>query len=308
MRPLMMSGGILLSMAALFLAGCGSTGIPTATSLDGVPTQYGLYAVDGGGDYQRLDGDKQWEVRTWDKRSDLGRNTAFLVFHRGIGTSQKPLNELVRLYRVSSVRHDIQPDGGFREASRPRWKTVEREEFLVPLDFGPVPSRQDAILAVPRGGLAPGLYSLQYHGGSSVHASRLGVGWNDTDKTDYAMVNCVDRYVSKTGAPNYRLCSEEAPGTGLRISVTSSRQRSTAMGRALSVEGTIENVSDKAQSIPSMLLTLSDPEGRPVEQREFDPGIRNLAPGERTGFRKEFLDPSPTASRVVVAFSERGKP
>ena len=308
MRLLMMTGGVFVSMTAVLLAGCGSTGTPNATSLDGVPTRYGLYAVDGGGDYQRLDGDKQWEVKTWSERSDLDRETAFLVFYRGIGTSPKPLSELIRLYRVSSVRHDVRQDGGFEDASRPRWTTVEREEFRVPLDFGPVPNSQDAVLAVPREKLALGLYTLQYEGGTSVHASRLGIGWSTANKSQYAMVNCVDRYVSDSGSPQYRLCSEEAPGTGLRIHVTSSRQRRTATGRTLSVEGTIENASDKTQSIPSMLLTLSDQQGRPVEQRVFDPGVRNLAPGQSTVFSKEFHDPSPTASRVVVAFSEQGKP
>lgn len=308
MRSLTRTGGTVATLTAFLLSGCGSTETPSLASIDEIPPRYGLYAVDADGEFHRLDGDRRWEIETWNERSDFDGDTAFLVFHRGIATSPKPLGEIIQLYRVPGVRHDVHADGGIEAASRPHWATVEREEFRVPLDFGPVTSRQDAVLGVPRERLTPGLYTLQYRGESYVHASRLGVRWSDANQSAYAVANCVDRYTTESGSAQYRLCSEEAPGAGLRINVTSSQRRSTATGHTLSVEGTIENVSDKPRSVPAMLLTLNDKNGRPVEQRMFETAVRDLAPGESTAFSKELLDPSPDASRVVVAFSGQNRP
>ena len=94
----------------LLLASCGSPAparqqLSLGPAEDGVaaPPYFGLYAVTSSG-LIRLNGDKQWEVRTWSHRNDLSGRVRFLVFSRWLTMDATPEDRAIVLERVAHVR------------------------------------------------------------------------------------------------------------------------------------------------------------------------------------------------------------
>jgi hypothetical protein len=174
----------------------------------GLPTRYGLYAVQDGR-IGRLDGERSFQVETWDRRSSLGPGVHFIVFDRALDDRTTRLQDVVALRRVAHVRNEVAATGAAVPTSKDIWVVADLPEFAVPLDFAPVPGRPDMVRAMPRRPLQPGLYSLELQSGESAVAGRFGVVWKDVDKNAYIAANCVDRYAGQTA--RYRPCAAGAP-------------------------------------------------------------------------------------------------
>jgi hypothetical protein len=301
------SSAILLIAMALPLASCGGSSRdapppivpePAATA----PEYYGLFAVAPDGSLQRLDGDRDWEISTWTQRSNFGTDVSFVVYDRPVATAGQPLSEMIHLYRVQGVRNEIRADGTVRSATDNRWATVERDELRVPLDFAPFRGQPDAVRAIPRGQLEPGLYSLQFRSGESRKSARVGVGWSGLDHESYAAAHCVDRIHGER--TQFRLCAEEPVSTGLRINLSTPRRADTFAGSTLIIEGVVTNVSDQSRAVPPIVGTIADDRGTPIRNWTFDSRAGELAPGESQRFREVVENPPSTPLRVNLSFAD----
>lgn len=176
----------------------------------GLPTRYGLYAIQDGR-LGRLDGERSFQVETWDRRAALEPDVQFIVFDRALNDRTTRLPDVVALRRLAHVRNEVAATGAAVPTSKDIWVVADLPEFAVPLDFAPVSGRPDMVRAMPTRPLQPGLYSLELRSGASAVAGRFGVAWNDVDKNAYIAANCVDRYAGQ--AVRYRTCAAGSPAT-----------------------------------------------------------------------------------------------
>jgi hypothetical protein len=201
-------------LLALTLSACGSSqreydAAQVETMSDDVeydlPARYGLYAL-ADGQLGRLDGEKSFQVETWESRSSLGSDVAFIIFDRSLGDRSVRLDDAVKLRRVAHVRNDVAASGAATPLQKDIWVVADLPEFAVPLDFQPIHGSPEMVKVIPTRPLQPGLYALQFHLGESSIAGRFGVKWSKIDKNQYAAANCVDRYAGSR--PAYKLCSD----------------------------------------------------------------------------------------------------
>jgi hypothetical protein len=176
-----------------------------------LPSKYGLYAVQDG-QLGRLDGERSFQVETWESRSALQPDVQFIVFDRALDDRSVRLQNAIEMRRLAHVRNDVSATGAVTPTGRDIWVVADLPELAVPLDFAPVPGRPDMIRVVPSRALEPGLYALEHHHGDTVTSGRFGVGWGEADKDTYIAANCVDRYAGQN--TTYRLCSDASPQTG----------------------------------------------------------------------------------------------
>jgi len=294
--------GFILFIAAISLAACAGSEGPRQPRTASLPDAYGIYALTDDRQLVRLDGNREWEMSTWNRRSDFGPDLEFVIFDRSLGRSAKPLPELVTFYRVPVVRNEVSADGTIAPATENTWIDIEREEFRVPVDFSPYLGRTDAVVVKPRGRLESGLYAIRLVDADYRRTARAGVRWPSVDKAFYAQSWCVDRV--RADSTQYRLCSEEPPGAGLRIALDPPRRESSMVGEVLAVEGSIENRSAQARTVPPLVGTLLDARGTPIRHWNFDSRLGTLAPGQSLTFRELVGDPPPEASRVRLTFTE----
>lgn len=300
----------VLFFGAMSLAACGGGGGGGAVSSSGLrpatvgslPDEYGIYAIKQDGELVRLDGNREWELATWNQRSDFGPELQFVIFDRLLTTGTRPVAEMLGFYRVPTVRNEVAADGSMTPATDNFWIDVERREFEVPADFSPYLARPDAVVLRPRGRLASGLYAVRLVDGDYRRTARAGVRWPAVDKQAYARNFCVDRV--HTDETTFRLCSEEPVGAGLRIALDPPRRERSMVGEVLAVEGSIENVSQRTRSVPPLLGTLLDEQGAPIRRWNFTSRLGTLAPGQSLTFRELLGDPPPAASRVRLTFAE----
>lgn len=209
----------MLGLLAAMLPACGSDDSEDTASAVGfgdedvsvLPSKYGLYAVQDG-QLGRIDGDRSFQVETWESRSALQPGVQFIVFDRALDDRSVRLQNAIKLRRLAHVRNEVAATGVATPTGKDIWVVADLPELMVPLDFAPVPGRGEMIRAVPSRRLEPGLYALEFRQGDSAVAGRFGVGWTDIDKNAYIAANCVDRYAAQTA--KYRLCSESRPQTG----------------------------------------------------------------------------------------------
>lgn len=302
MRKLKPAGQLLMLAVLLPVIGCGGSDRSAKKLSDmQMPDQFGLFAIIDDDELQRLDGEKKWEIETWDDRSELPPETEFIISDRILAQSTDRLPSIIHLYRVAGLRNIVTEDGKTKTADGRHWVTAKREELSVPLDFGPVPGRMDTIRATPATPLQPGLYALVLSSGETQVMARLGVEWPDVDKDAYAQTNCVDRI--QRDRASYRLCSEGIPGEGLRIEMTDPRGFNTTSGAVLTVQGTITNTSDKVRKVPAILAIIEDESARQLMQMTFAAPISSLNPGQNVAFRELIENPPQSASRVRLSFA-----
>lgn len=92
--------------------------------------------------------------------------------------------------------------------------------------------------------------------------------------------------------------------TGLAIRDVAFGQQQVQDGtQALSVSGTIVNVSSRKQAIPRLRAILFDDSKRELYRWNFDPGIPALAPGASQNFATTLPNPPPGASAITVNFA-----
>lgn len=93
------------------------------------------------------------------------------------------------------------------------------------------------------------------------------------------------------------------PGDGLLIRNVRVERLLEGATLILVVEGEVANLSDQPQPVPTMRAALRSIERKEVQDWMFDADMAELAPGEITRFRTEFVNPSGEAADIVVTFS-----
>jgi hypothetical protein len=207
------------ALAAL-LSACGSSGSSSSSGNDiaqvevqsddsdaDLPARYGLYALEDG-QLGRLDGEKNFQVETWEARSALSPDVRFIIFDRSLSDRSVRLGDVVKLRRVSHVRNDVAANGAATPLQKDAWVVADLPEFAVAVDFRPIHGSPEMVEVIPFRPLPPGLYSLQFRLGDSAVAGRFGVQWTKINKQQYASANCVDRYAGQS--PAYKLCSDQS--------------------------------------------------------------------------------------------------
>ena len=207
-------GLAMVGALAAALSACGSSKSSNETAQVEVqsddsdaelPARYGLYALEQG-QLGRLDGEKSFQVETWQSRSGLGPDVRFIVFDRALSDRSLRLADALKLRRVSHVRNDVAASGTAAPLQKDVWVVADLPPFAVPIDFRPIHGSPEMVEVIPSRPLPPGLYSLQFRQGNSAIAGRFGVQWTTIDKGQYASANCVDRYPGSP--PGYKLCSD----------------------------------------------------------------------------------------------------
>ncbi len=295
------------SLLSLALAGCGSV---SGVSLgDGaIPDEPGIYATVAEGEYMRLNGDREWEVDTWAKRSALKADTQFVVV---TDPASKPLSgsleEAVKLYRVAWVRSRIARNGDITPVSGSRWSTPESEPFRVAADVYRVAGRDDAVRVVPETALGDGLYSIRLAAGETRTYARLGVNWAAVDHDRYASGNCVDQYLDDAGAQlGFRLCEEQPLlGTGgLHVYLVPPRVETVDTIERLIVQGIVVNTSERDTKIPPLTASIHGVDGKVIKEWTFKANTSDLKPHDSAAFEIGLNDPPPATKTVRVEFAD----
>lgn len=250
------------------------------------PGDDGLYAVNGK-DLVRLDGDVDWEQKTWGERSNLPPDIEFVIRDSSLERREGSGANVAGVQKVAWVRSVVTSDGKIVPVSGSQWQSAPLPVLAVPLDFvGRTES--DLIRARPRQPLEPGLYSIYLDTGGSTREARFGVGWPEIDRQAYASTVCVDRYAGVKDA--YSLCggqSTASPADPLRIYLVQPDVRAIGQGQSMVISGVVINNSDQIQSVPVLAAELRDTGGRPLAQWRFQAASTTLEPGQHTTFRTE---------------------
>lgn len=289
--------------AAAILASCSSRPEVAFT----IPEEPGIYAIRADAELQRLNGTREWELKTWPQRSNLDPHLEFVVYEPALARSGRPPQELVQLWKVAWVRSEIKKDGSAMPVSGSSWAVAEIERFQVPLAADRAPRQPDVVRLTPRTPLEPGLYSLKVRKGSSVDTARIGVQWESVDKRAYSAANCVDLY-SESGN-SYRACDDIAEelnpysADGLKIALVKPHTQS---GK-LVIQGVITNKTERTKQIPPLRAALLDNDGNETAHWIFTPDIMTLGPEEQVSFRTETDPPRRGGARVRVTFLPVGE-
>ena len=98
----------------------------------GLPTRYGLYAVQDGR-IGRLDGERSFQVETWESRSALQPDVQFIVFDRALDDRSVRLQNAIEMRRLAHVRNDVSATGAVTPTGRDIWVVADLPELAVPL-------------------------------------------------------------------------------------------------------------------------------------------------------------------------------
>jgi hypothetical protein len=255
---------------------------------------------------RRLDGSSDWEVRSWNTRSDLSPAQQFVLYdpiHAARGVADVD----IELWQVAWVRSAIRDDGSAAPIDGSQWAVAPLESFRVPLSLRSVGDHADMLHLVPQGPLTPGLYSLQIRQGAAARSARFGVQWTSIDKQEYSASHCVDRRTG--GQPTFQVCggqnlaAADAAARDLRISLVDPIKTTIGTQRVLIIQGTITNEATATRSIPMLEATLQDSAGTVLHRWPFTPQQSELAPGATTSFRTEVQQPPAATKRVNVDFA-----
>lgn len=293
----------LLCLGLLGLSACGGAG--TQQSFP-IPEDPGLYAWRTDGELQRLDGTKEWEVKTWGSRSDLDPGTRFVVYDPAAKNASGLTENDISLWRVSWLRSEIGPDGTAGPRSGSEWVTAKLDPFAVPLEKRVSRLDPGAVLVTPAQPLTPGLYSFQSRSPAASRVARLGVDWNAVDRRSYSAENCVDAYAGQS--ESYHLCTAQGEALSrlalddLEITLVDPLR----VGDSLVIQGVVVNTSQQAREVPALEATLRSPEGQVVKRWTFNPGQSRLEAGARLKFKTSAPPPVFNASKVQVSFAKGG--
>ena len=286
-------------VATAFLAAAsGCTGVA------GVPGKAGMYAVQNN-ELQRLDGDHDWELKTWASRSNLTPNVTFVIRDPRLKTAKPKLEQIVQLHRVGWVRSEITTKGEIFPVDGNQWVDATIAEQRVPVRLEPDAKHEGVVWVVPTTALDPGLYTLRMESGNSGVAARVGVGWPAADKRQYAAANCVDRYLGQE-IP-YHACAQQAQivaDNALKVHLVPPEIRQIpGQARQLIVRGVVVNTSDQPRKVPVLKAQLVTDQGVIVRWWEFNAASDELSPGASVPFESGLSNPPVGASNVHVKFA-----
>ncbi|OOG28128.1 hypothetical protein B1C78_02105 [Thioalkalivibrio denitrificans] len=283
------------------LSGCAWIGF--GGGRDAPPDEHGLYATHGG-DLQRLDGDREWEMETWEVRSNLSPGTEFVIRHPEARGDADSLKEMIQLRRVAWVRSEITREGDIGPVDGSSWAVTEVDSLRVPFTVETMDGEAGVVRVIPDDRLERGLYSLQLRTRSNTLSARLGVDWNSVDRRQYSATHCVDRYLGED--TRYRPCAQQEQALAsrwLRIHLVEPEMRDVAGQRRLVVQGVVINTSERKRRVPTLEAQLRSGDGEVLKRWRFDPATAELEPGDSARFRGEVPDPPSTTRNVHVTFS-----
>ena len=295
----------VLAGFACLLAACASEP-RLAGRIVPVPDRPGLYALLGDDDLERLDGNPEWEQKTWKRRSDFTNRPEFVVYHPALARSSLAAQQAVRLQKVAWLRSEISPDGRIAPGGPNSWVDSDVPDHMIPLEVHADSRRPELVLVRPTRPLQQGLYSLQLRAPEAVLRARLGVGWDRADRTRYSGEHCVDRYVG--GEVSYRRCAEqgdvmaESELRKLRVHLVEPERRTINEQSTLVVRGVVVNTGDRPQRVPLLQARLIDNGGSTLRQWLITPEPAELAPGQSLPFRAEIPQPPNGTAKVNVNF------
>lgn len=300
--PWLRSAALIVLIANL--SGCAWISFGSAGS---VPDEPGLYAVYGD-ELQRLDGDREWELETWEERSNLPRETEFLIRHPKLPPPDQ-LEGAVFLSRVAWIRSEISPEGDILPVDGPRWVAAEGvEELRVPVRLEPHPDDAEVVRVVPGARLQRGLYTLQLRTRSARRSARAGIEWSAADRRTFSAANCVDRYLGD--AVPYRRCAEQLHAFAskwLKVHLVEPEVRAIAgQPKQLIVSGVVINTSERPRRVPTLEARLRSGQGEVVKRWQFETSTTELQPGASARFRSALPNPPTGISNVHVTFAEPG--
>lgn len=306
-RSLQWKRSCVAALAAVALAACTSnTRLEREARL--VPDDPGLYAVVGGEELMRLDGDREWENETWQRRSSLRSHTNFVLRDPRIATIQGPLNESIRLTRVAWVRSRISDTGDIMPNTGSRWNVPQGGLFDVPVDLRHLAARQDTVIAIPGQPLADGLYSLRLNTRDGHRYARIGVNWPSVDHDRYAARNCVDEYLDTTGqGAEFHPCENQQQlivAKGLQLHLVKPRVEATGDGKRLVVQGIVVNTTDRERTIPPLMAKVIGTDNTVIREWTFHAAPAALQAGDSTSFETVLEDPPDGTKTVNVRFSQ----
>jgi hypothetical protein len=309
-HPRTCAGAIRLAAAALLataLAGCGaSTEDLTLGLIKDEPETTEASAPDGvyvvqNGKHGRLDEDPNKVLKTWDLRTNLPRNVQFLIINDAIAKAP-PNADAVLLERVARVRNEIKPDRSVHKAPKAAWVVAHLPELRIPVTVTRQSGTPRVLRVSPNVPLQPGLYSLFYQIGETRIGGRFGIEWNSVDKTQYAGLYCVDRYLTKPAY--YRPCREaefleSATSAGLRVHDLRVRKDVVGGQQALVVDGKLTNSSMAGLQAPLLLAVINDKAGNELQRWTFRPNAGQIPPGGTLGFSTSAVSPNGAAGVTV---------
>lgn len=295
------------SVPGSWLALALTAALSSCTGLDGIPRKSGLYAVEDER-LQRLDGDREWEQKTWEDRSSFAPDVSFLIRDPELAVPAADLGRAVRLHKVGWVRSEISREGDILPASGNQWVDADIAALAVPAQLHRDADHQEVVRVVPRQPLAPGLYTLRTQFRSKLTNTRFGVGWPAVDRRHYAAANCVDRY--SDGPVRYRPCAEQQLAIAsalLRVHLVKPEIRALpGQARQLIVKGVVVNTSDRSHQVPPLTAELVTDRGLVVERWEFSTDDAELPPGASIPFESRLSNPPSGATDVHVTFFPSG--
>jgi len=307
----------LIGALALLLTSCGGNDFTVGGRELPTPEEPGIYALDPEGELVRLDGNPEWERKSWGQRSDLSPDTQFIVLDPTLAGGAPRSATPATLTRVAWLRSELEPSGLAAPVSGSQWVTPNLESFTEPLTLTWHPKIAGFVHLQPADDrLDPGLYELTVHSESRRHA-RVGIQWTGVDKRQYSAANCVDRMVAYD--MRYEPCTAQpyimaqsvsdvaapapvpapaATAQGLKISL----DRPVPEHGGLTVRGKVRNISAMAQTVPTMRGTLLDASGRPTDSWLFSAPTQSIGPGGEVAFTT-WVPTSEGASRLNVDFA-----
>lgn len=299
------SGQWINSVAALVLlaslSGCAWFG---SSKQHPVPRKPGLYALHEG-ELQRLDGDRKWEMETWDERSNLSPDTTFVIRHPRLPALGERLGEAIHLSRVAWVRSEISQEGDILPAQGNTWVATDVDELRVPVVLEPYVDNSEVVHVVPRARLQEGLYNLRLRSEAAQINARAGVGWASVDKRAYSAANCVDYYPGDE--IRYRLCTQQEHAFAtkwLRVHLVEPEVRETAdHQRELIVSGVVINTSRRPRRVPTLEAQLRSTQGEVIERWQFEAATAELQPGASARFRSSLPNPPAGINKIHVTFA-----
>lgn len=296
------TGPWLAGFMCLVLAACG-----TVKDAHLVPDEPGLYAVVDEDNLTRLDGDREWEVETWEKRSSFDGLSQFVIYDPALGNVAMPLDQVVGIYRVAWVRSRISAEGEVFPNEDRTWKAPENSTFGIPVRVRRLEGHADKVEVVPEESLSNGLYSLQFDAPSGQNQARFGIGWQSIDRDQYAGRNCVDEYLDEAGRlSGFRLCTEQQLQTtgGLRVYLVKPRIETLDNGRRLVVQGVVVNTSDRARTVPALNAAAQSGDGVIIGKWTFTIDPSRLKPGDSVSFVTALENPPDDVKTVNVTFTQ----
>jgi hypothetical protein len=272
-----------------------------------VPRKPGLYALHQG-DLQRLDGDREWEMETWEERSNIPPDVAFVIRHPQLPASREQLDGAIHFSRVAWVRSEISEEGDILPVNGNQWVTTDVDELRVPVELEPYVSNSEVVRVVPQARLQGGLYTLQLRTASAQISARVGVGWASVDKRAYSAANCVDHYLGD--AIRHRPCAQQEHAFAnkwLKVHLVDPEVRdTTGHERQLIVSGVVINTSGRPRRVPTLEAQLLSTQGSVIERWQFEAGTTELQPGASARFRSSLPNPPAGIKKVHVTFALPG--